>query len=84
LRVDLHDVAADHVEAGEASHELLRLAAGEASDLWCTRPGRVRGVDEVHVEGDVGLRLADPRPDALGGLLYADIPDVVRGKEFEA
>src|SRR5215218_4166811 len=76
LRVNLHDVAADHVEAGEAPRELLRLAAGEAPDLRGARARRVRGVDEVHVEGDVGLRLADPRQDALGGLLYADIPDL--------
>ena len=41
-RVDLNHVAADDLEAGEALHELLRLAACEASDLRRSDDGGVR------------------------------------------
>ena len=44
-RVDLNHVAADDLEAGEAPHELLRLATREAPDLRRPCPGLVCGVD---------------------------------------
>ncbi|HYZ06030.1 MAG TPA: hypothetical protein VE691_13215 [Rubrobacter sp.] len=41
-RVDLHNVAADNLEVGEAPHELLRPAAGEAPDLRRPRSRRIK------------------------------------------
>src|SRR5829696_1838636 len=82
--VDLYHVAADDLEAGEATHELLRLAAGEAPDLRRPRPWRVRGVDEVHVEGDVDLRLAGPLADTVYHPRYPELADLVRRDEVEA
>src|SRR5829696_5011804 len=75
--VDFDDVAADDLEAGETTHELLCFAAREASDLRCPRPWRVCGVDEVHVEGDVDLGVSGPFADTVYHRWYAELARVV-------
>src|SRR5215213_4261132 len=82
--VDFDDVAADDLEAGETTHELLCFAAREASDLRCPRPWRVCGVDEVHVEGDVDLRVAGSSADTVYHLRYPELAYLVRRDEVEA
>src|SRR5215211_7705846 len=82
--VDFDDVAADDLEAGETTHELLCFAAREAPDLRCPRPWRVRGVDEVDVEGDVDLGACGPFADTIYHLWYAELADLVCRDEVEA
>src|SRR5215212_8733718 len=82
--VDFDDVTADDLEAGETTHELLCFAAREASDLRCPRPWRVCGVDEVHVEGDVDLRVAGSSADTVYHLRYPELAYLVRRDEVEA
>src|SRR5215203_6246927 len=83
LRVNLHHVAPDDVQAREAAHKLLRLAAGEAPDLRCSGTGRERRVHEVHVEGDVGFDVADAFVDAPDHLRYPQLAGFVGGDEIE-
>src|SRR6476620_6688217 len=54
LWCDLHHVAADEIDALQAAQNRLRLARGEAANLWragARREGRVEAVD---IEGQVG------------------------------
>src|SRR5919202_5495566 len=53
-RVDLHYVASDDLQPGQAPQEPQGLPAGEATDLWGAGTRGEGWVHEVHVEGDVG------------------------------
>jgi hypothetical protein len=58
----LDDVGPDKVESVEAAHHLQQLATGEAADLRSARAGRVRGVEDIDVDGHVERMVADRLP----------------------
>src|SRR5215207_9589602 len=71
--VDFNHVAADDLEAGEAPHELLRLATREAPDLRTPHPDLdgARGIEEVLFDSPperraVGVALPEIRVPGVG------------------
>src|SRR5260221_7563734 len=55
---DLHDVAADDVDALEAAQDRLRLARREAAGLGRAGTGGEGGIEPIDVEGDIGRPVA--------------------------
>src|SRR4029077_3407063 len=90
-RRQLHEIGSDELDAIEKAQHLLRLEGREAADLGRARSGRLRGIDSVDVEGQIGRK----RPDdgarlihhrfhaALLKLLDEDEPHAVRTREFD-
>ena len=58
-RADLDEIDADEVAAGQAAHQLQRLARRQAARHRRARARRERGIDAVDVEGQVDGALAD-------------------------
>ena len=55
-RRDFDNVAADQLQAGEATHETLRFVAGESSTSGVPVPGANAGSTRVDVEGRAPAR----------------------------
>src|SRR5215469_114343 len=75
-RGDLHHVAADEVDAGQAPQHAQQLPVAQAARLGRPGPGRERRVEHVDVQGQVHRQALDPLGDRIDRAAHAEIVDV--------